>query len=121
MSLSVAGVWAVDVWDQTVWADGVWREGEAVITELTGGVKARKIKFKDIDPVWKQKEQLTDSVDLQIVRELKKSLKQHKPDIIDVKGEVEAQIRAIYHNQEVKKVIKKRNRQKALAMILREL
>jgi len=32
MSLSVAGVWAVDVWDQTVWADGVWREGEPVIT-----------------------------------------------------------------------------------------
>lgn len=28
MSLSTAGVWAVDVWDQTVWADGVWREGE---------------------------------------------------------------------------------------------
>lgn len=28
MSLSVAGVWAVDVWDQTVWAEGVWREGE---------------------------------------------------------------------------------------------
>lgn len=28
MSLSAAGVWAVDVWDQTVWADDVWREGE---------------------------------------------------------------------------------------------
>ena len=27
MSLSVAGVWQVDVWDQTVWTDGVWREG----------------------------------------------------------------------------------------------
>ena len=30
MSLSVAGVWAVDVWDQTVWADDVWREGEYI-------------------------------------------------------------------------------------------
>jgi hypothetical protein len=28
MSLSVAGVWQVDVWNQTVWADDVWREGE---------------------------------------------------------------------------------------------
>jgi len=94
---------------------------EQVIEELVGGVKARKIKFKDIEPVWKQKDQLVDSVDLQVVRELKKSLKQHKPDIIDVKGEVEAQIRAIYHNQEVKKVIKKRKKQKALALILMEM
>jgi len=36
MSLSVAGVWAVDVWDQTVWADGVWREGEYVLPLLSG-------------------------------------------------------------------------------------
>lgn len=34
MSLSVAGVWAVDVWDQTVWADGVWREGAYVAPEV---------------------------------------------------------------------------------------
>jgi len=35
MSLSVAGVWQVDVWDQTVWADGVWREGSpAAVAEL---------------------------------------------------------------------------------------
>ena len=27
MSLSIDGVWKVDVWAQTVWADGVWREG----------------------------------------------------------------------------------------------
>ena len=36
MSLSVAGVWAVDVWDQTVWADGVWREGEPPLDLPTG-------------------------------------------------------------------------------------
>lgn len=120
MSLSVAGVWQVGVWAETVWADGVWREGDVPEpTELTGGVKARKVKYEHIEPVWKQKE--TDSIDVQIVRELKKSLKQHKPDIIDVKGEVEAQIRAIYHNQEIKKVIKKRKRQKALAIILMDM
>ena len=92
---------------------------EQVIVELTGGVKARKIKYEEVIPLWKQP--VVDTVDLQIVRELKKSLKQHKPDIIDVSGEVEAQIRAIYHNQEVKKVIKKRKRQKAMAMILMEM
>lgn len=48
MSLSVAGVWAVDVWDQTVWADGVWREGApAVVDSVTtgGGKKRRRSKY----------------------------------------------------------------------------
>ena len=38
MSLSVAGVWAVDVWDQTVWADDVWREGEYTRITFMDGV-----------------------------------------------------------------------------------
>ena len=44
MSLSVAGVWAVDVWDQTVWADDVWREGDYVQTDVSVGGRKRNHK-----------------------------------------------------------------------------
>jgi len=82
---------------------------------LVGGVKARKIKFQDIDPVWKQKEQ--DWIDVEIQKE-RKTLKLHKPAIIDVKETIDEQIREVYAAQAVKARIKKKRKNKALAMIL---
>ena len=51
MSLSIAGVWAVDVWDQTVWADGVWREGiyiSAVLYTMPAMANIILSSFNDI-------------------------------------------------------------------------
>ena len=87
---------------------------------VAGGVKARKIKFKNIDPIWKQKEEKTDWIDTVIAKESKK-LKLHKPEIINVADTVDEQIREIYQAQAVKARIKKKRKQKALTMILMEM
>lgn len=92
-------------------------EGEIVDTALVGGVKARKIKYLDSDPLWKQKEKETDWVDIEIAQE-KKKLKLHKPDIINVSETIDEQIRGIYSAQAVAKRIKKKRNNKAMTMIL---
>jgi len=48
MSLSVAGIWAVDVWDQTVWADGVWQEGAAAPSAVLSGTASSSITEDDL-------------------------------------------------------------------------
>jgi len=85
------------------------------VEDLTGGVK--KIIFKDIEPVWKQKEKETDWVDVEITKERKK-LKLHKPDIINIKATIDEQIKEIYTAQAVKARIKKKRRNKAMTEIL---
>ena len=83
------------------------------IAELTGGVKA-KIYHEDVEPLWKQKEYEPDWIDLEIAKELKK-LPQHKPDILEIEA------KGVYSTDEVKKRLKKKRRNKAIAMLLRSL
>ena len=91
--------------------------GVTITAAVVGGVKARKIKYLDSDPLWKQKEKETDWVDVEIKKERKK-LTLHKPVIIDVKETIDEQIREIYAAQAVKARIKKKRKNKAMSLIL---
>jgi len=96
---------------------GVLWDEAAPVEELTGGVKARKVKYLDSEPLWKQKEKETDWIDEEIAKE-KKKLTLHKPVIIDVKETIDAQIREIYTAQAVAKRIRKKRINKAMVKIL---
>jgi len=85
------------------------------IEAVAGGVNPRNIKFEDIKPVWKQNEEKKDWIDKVIKRE---TLKLHKPDIINVSETIDEQIREIYQAQAVKQRIKKKRKNKAMAMLL---
>lgn len=115
MSLSVAGVWAVDVWNQTVWADDVWREGEAAAPEVvTGGIRTRKI-YPQIED-----EEEEDWFEEEIKQALKpkKKLKLHKVDYIDVEQEIANIEMAIEYDKRVKVEKKRGQRKKAFEMLL---
>lgn len=67
MSLSVTGVWQVDVWDQTVWADGVWREGDFVASILQGNKMFADYIERKMIPTMQEKTMTAEYVERKMI------------------------------------------------------